>query len=217
MIWMTLLPLALAVALGLAYELPRLAAWACRSKEARAAHAANQAQLRSYVLPSHLEPHFTPKQKHDFRRTFAEFDADGGGEINFGEFQKVIELFDHGASDDTVRGMFEAADSDKSGEISFGEFMTSIHKAREEQAKHRDLAAKNGQQHDKASEFALMADKIDAKVQLGRKNLIAQLFLLMTFLVLIGSSSSVFNFFKCDEYEEFTLLSLDYSIDCDSP
>jgi len=55
------------------------------------------------------------------------------------------------------------------------------------------------------------------QVQLSRKNFIAQMFLLLTFLVLIGSSAAVFNFFKCDEYDEFTLLTLDYSIDCDSP
>ena len=72
-------------------------------------------------------------------------------------------------------------DLDCEGTVNFAEFMLLMHQGR---------VQNNG------SAFATLADKVDAKLNRIPGQGVINALLLLTFLVLIGSSSIVFHFFK---------------------
>mmetsp|Transcript_38085 Transcript_38085/g.85056 ORF Transcript_38085/g.85056 Transcript_38085/m.85056 type:complete len:411 (-) Transcript_38085:203-1435(-) len=72
--------------------------------------------------------------------------------------------------------------------------------------------------------FANLVDQVEAKLVRLPGGIFIYLFLLTTFLIFISTSTTLFNFFKCHEFNEATMngggpkryLFRDYSIDCDS-
>lgn len=158
--------------------------WFNQDADDRAKLEARRHQLESYKIPPELEGQFTKSQVESFRLTFAAFDTDGEGSINFDEFKSVVALLAEKLSEDTITTMFRKADADCSGEIDFVEFVEAFNDSRHD-------GASSG-----AQDFVALAEKLEAKVQAQRQNSIARAFLIMTFLILVGSSSSVINYFK---------------------
>ena len=77
------------------------------------------------------------------------------------------------------------------------------------------------------SNFANLTEKVRAKVNVARGQIISNLFLLLTYLVIVSASSTIFQYFKCDSFKipeidqldgvkKERYLFVDYSIDCDS-
>lgn len=78
------------------------------------------------------------------------------------------------------------------------------------------------------STFVNLTDKVRAKVNIVRGQLISNMLLLLTFLVIVNASSALIQFFKCDSFKIPSIdrhddgvkkeryLFADYSIDCDS-
>jgi len=111
-----------------------------------------------------------------------------------------------GFSEEDVDAVFEEANADGDALITFGEFLTLMHKERH----------KGGD-----TNFGLIAERMEFKVNLQMAQVIFYCFLLVTFVVLIGNSTMLFQFFKCRDFPEADggnkrYLVKDYSIDCDS-
>jgi len=77
------------------------------------------------------------------------------------------------------------------------------------------------------SNFADWAEKVRAKANVARSQFISNVFLLLTFLVIVSASSALIQYFKCDSFripeidrhngiKKERYLFADYSIDCDS-
>ena len=99
--------------------------------------------------------------------------------------------------------------SDKN--IVFGEFMNAILEAR----------WRGG------SNFADLVQQLEIRVNVARGQVVSNMFLLLTFLVLVSSSSALFKYYQCDSFKipvvdqvngvsKERFLFVDYTIDCDS-
>jgi len=77
------------------------------------------------------------------------------------------------------------------------------------------------------SNFANLVEKVQAKVNVARGQVVSNLFFLLTFLVLLSSSSTLFRYLKCDVFKipsvdrvndvaKEKYLFVDYSVNCDS-
>lgn len=159
------------------------------------------------IVPIDLEGKFTDAEVGNLRATFCTYDVDGSGSIDKEELRKVLHEFKY--DDAEVDKIFEEANVDGDEIITFHEFITLMDKER----------------HDgQSSTFAIVAERLEFKVNLQRSQTVFYLFLTVTFLVLIGNSTMLFQFFKCTYFDEadpesstplgFAYLSKDLSLDC---
>ena len=81
--------------------------------------------------------------------------------------------------------MLAEASADGDGDISFGEFLLMMHRARRQ---------------GRAGDFSKIVDVIEAKHSVTAGAGIIYLFLFLTFLVLISTSTTLLNFFKCQDF-----------------
>jgi hypothetical protein len=79
--------------------------------------------------------------------------------------------------------MMKEADLNGDSDIDFGEFLVLMHRSRRQ---------------GKSTEFASLADKVEAKVNFQPGAGVIYAFLTLTFLVLISTSTTLFHFFKYD-------------------
>ena len=207
MLVMTLAPLAVAAVLGLVYIILTTA-------EANKAKKILGARMARYEAQDDLLD--VNRNGFDFdvveklKRVFAVADGDGNGFIKKEELTVMIEVLspkataeENGASLDK---MMSEVDVGRDGGVSFGEFMRIMHRARHEVG------------------FSALLDKMDPSVNKSMGSSVVNLFLLLTFLVLISSSTVLFHFFKCDDFEipeedgggTVSFLTSDLSLDCDS-
>ena len=209
MLSVTLGPLAVAAMLGLVY-------FVVTTAEARKTKERLGERMATYEVPAELLHHhnsFSSDDIEKFKRVFAVADCDGSGSIDKDELKTIVETFTPGAASEEVDAlvgkMMNEGDAAEDGEISFGEFMHIIHQARHEH---------------KGGKFSELLDKMDASVNKSTGTIIVYLFLLLTFLVLISSSTTIFHFFKCDAFDvpdedgggTVSYLAKDLSLDCDS-
>ena len=209
MLSVTLGPLAVAAMLGLVY-------FVVTTAEARKTKERLGERMATYEVPAELLHHpnsFGSDDIEKSKRVFAVADCDGSGSIDKDELKTIVETFTPGATseeiDALVGKMMNEGDAAEDGEISFGEFMHIIHQARHEH---------------KGGKFSELLDKMDASVNKSTGTIIVYLFLLLTFLVLISSSTTIFHFFKCDAFDvpdedgggTVSYLAKDLSLDCDS-
>jgi hypothetical protein len=175
----TLGPLVVAMVLGLVYACLVLLA-------ANPELAALLERAASYSLPEELAGAFKPKEEKDFRKVFAAIDKDGGGSIDSGELSTMAMQINPEATEQEVRTEVEAmlseASLDGDQEISFGEFLLMMHRARRQ---------------GRVNKFASLADQVEAKMNKQAGGGVIYALLLLTFLVLISSSTALFHFFKC--------------------
>lgn len=112
--------------------------------------------------------------------------------------------------------MLKEVDVNQDKTVDFGEFLYLMHRSRHEVNDDSDQ-----EQNEAQGSFAALAYEVEAKATLVRGQFVAYLFLLLTFCFLIGSSTAVFQYFKCHEFPEAEggtrrFLYKDYSLDCDS-
>lgn len=150
---------------------------------------------------------FDDKEITSFRSTFAAYDVDYSGAVNKAELKLILEDFEQDASEANVNRIFAEANHDGDSKITFSEFIEMLHRERHER---------------NASSFAVLAERVDFKTNKEREQSFFYLFLLLTFLVLISTSTKLFQYFKCSAFDEAPkgdpnrYLSADLSIDCDS-
>ena len=127
-----------------------------------------------------------------FRRAFKHCDSEDGGDgkVDKSEMTLVVREFNADSTEDEVKKLvddfFLTADKDGGGEIEFKEFMEAIYAA--------------SQSGGTEADFAAMVQQVQMKATKGQSEVIFTLFLLLTFLVLISSSSTIFNYLKCDRF-----------------
>ena len=143
---------------------------------------------------------FEPSEVEKLKLAFAVADVDGSGSIDKAELEKM----------EKALKMTREGDAGEDGDITFGEFMLIIHRARQKR---------------ESSNFSDLLDKMDASlVKKSVGTSVEYLFLLLTFLVLISSSTVLFHFFKCDAFDvpeedgggTVSFLAKDLSLNCDS-
>ena len=77
------------------------------------------------------------------------------------------------------------------------------------------------------SNFADLVQQLEIRVNVARGQVVSNMFLLLTFLVLVSSSSALFKYYQCDSFKipevdqvngvsKERFLFVDYTIDCDS-
>jgi hypothetical protein len=163
-------------------------------------------------VPQKLADCFSPKEFDLLKITFVEFDSDSGGTISKDELGEALLKYsaDGFAKPEDVERivneLFEEANDDGDEVIDFVEFLGMIH-----QSRHRGVD----------SAFSGLADKVEASISRKSGQLIFYSFLFLTFLVLVGTSTKLFHFFKCDSFPEADggeqrYLFKDYSVDCNS-
>jgi len=159
----------------------------------------------SYSASEELQVFFRKKIKN-YRKIFKYFDKDSSGELDRDEVLNMFSEIDLDATkkeiEDNVSGFFSAVDQDGSGEINFGEFLAGLRVALEQP---------------QSCKFASLAAKIDAKATQSRGQLVFYLMMLLTFLVLVSTSTTIFHYFSCDYFPlpeggERAFLFVDYSI-----
>jgi len=172
----------------------------------------------AYRVPDAMASWFTRSELASLRKTFAFFDADAGGDVNCDEMHKVIRSFQPEASLESVNDLFAEAKAtaraSKLGHlagtsddtITWTDFL---------------LMTKNARDHDEKTALSLLADQVDAKVSKNSANNYIYAILLVSFLVLPGTTTMLFNFFKCREFEvpgegTVSYMIKDYAISCDS-
>ena len=143
-----------------------------------------------YEVPAELESKFTAKEMHIFRMVFSSMDKgdDSSGHIDKAELVAMImELSPEITLEDAEREadvMMKEASTDGDLEISLSELLQAVSTARRE---------------GRTSGFSTLVDKVEAKVTKQAGGDVIYAILTLTFLVLISTSTLLFNFFKCHE------------------
>jgi len=204
MVAMTLLPLAVAVNLLMAYLFVT-----CAGR--RKARVTGLLVEGTYKLPAELNSLFGQKEMATLREVFREFDDDESGEITIRKVGKVMKESFPNLTDldieERARSVIAAADTSGNGSITFTEYIILMDKAR------------NGNQ--RQSLFSDLVDRIEAIVTKVAGQTLFYIFLALAFLSLVAVSTVLFNYFKCRSFPEAAggekrYLYKDYSVDCDS-
>jgi hypothetical protein len=178
----TLFPIFVSVLLGLAYVLIK-AITKIKTQEAR--DAGQKVMDEKYIVPQEFLAVFTDKEIKKFKRTFLFVDADRGGSIGSAELSAVIKRFSPEIMldevDRMVTDMIKEVSTDRDDEIDFGEFLLMMMRARRE---------------GRASQFSEIADQVDALVNKKAGQSIVNAFLVLSFLVLISTSITIFHYLK---------------------
>jgi len=206
----TLAPIACAAILGLGY-------WrtTARSNAAAAVKAELEARASSYVVekaPGRQCPDgdpgagggeaavvskFSAEELLTLRRMFATADLDGSGFIDAREFSTLLMQLDPDASAEDVNAMFLEAsgtgDSSDRTTISFLNFLETTHEARRPR--------RSSSLNERPARFATLELKLEAAVQNHPGKEFISAFLLLTFLVLISTSTTLLHFLKCREFD----------------
>ena len=202
----TLGPLVVAAVLGLIYAYLVLVA-----ADPDLADILNRAA--SYSMPEELSGAFKQKEETNLRNIFASIDADGGGSVDKEELSRVaMQLNPDSTQEDIekeVSAMISEASLDGDQEISFPEFLLMLHRARRQ---------------GRTNMFASLADQVESKMNRKAGSGVIYSLLLLTFLVLISTSTALLHFFKCQSFDlpevdgggAQQYLYKDYSVDCDS-
>ena len=119
-------------------------------------------------------------------------------------FRRAFAFFDTDLSGKVAGSLF--ALTKENPVLSFGDFMYAVQQTRQE---------------GRETEFSLLVDAAEAEANQQKGNSIFFVLLLFSFVVLIGTSSTVFEYFQCVYFEEadpaVSYLARDYSLDCASP
>jgi hypothetical protein len=146
------------------------------------------------------------KKLNKYRQFFKHIDSDLSGELDEKEVKEMFAEMDLDATenelDEYVSAFFVDVDLHDSGKINFSEFLSGIRVALEQPQK---------------CKFASIAAKIDAKAMQTRGQLVFYLILLLSFLVLVLTSTTIFHYFSCDYFPlpeggERAFLFVDYTI-----
>jgi hypothetical protein len=112
---------------------------------------------------------------------------------------------DDDSDDNETDGSSRSGKGSTIQEIDFGLFVRTLHQARHE---------------GRATAFASLVDKVEAKILLAQGQALFSVFLLLTFLVLVSVSSTIFHFLQCEKFndgdEVISFLYVDYTIECQS-
>jgi hypothetical protein len=163
---------------------------------------------QTYGMPADLMCEYTREETNAIILAFVFLDTDGGGGISREKVEHALNALGLSASDDRINAIFaeaktEALSYDDAGDFTFDEFMHAIDRAR-----HEGLE----------SEFTEMVDMADERVFQGRTVSMVYVFLVFSFIVLVGTSSDIFAYFKCQTFFEVqpneSYLELDYGVDC---
>jgi len=160
-----------------------------------------------YPEPKEFPP-FTEEDMKRHRRAFHHCDADSGGTIVKEEMKKIVREYNSEFSEEEIDAQvseFFKNDVDGSSRIEFKEFLGAL-------ATSQDPGV-----------FVTL-NELQKKTAHSHGDSIFNLFLILTFLVLVSSSSAVFNCFQCDTFPipkedgggQLQFLFKDYSVNCSS-
>ena len=145
------------------------------------------------------------------RRTFADYDQERRGFITYERFSEMLADFGHPLPEsrllEEIRGTLKPNKAFKEkGVLDFGEFLYLINFGQNRR--------RIGTGHD--SFFQVLGNDIYTKLTKIRADRYMWFLLLLTFLVLIGTSTKLFHFYRCHAFPEISsnFLQKDYSISC---
>ena len=164
-------------------------------------------RANSYEVPEELQKKIDERDLKQFLMVFAAVDIDGSGVIDRAEFTAAAKKYNANIEDGKIKVMARALGFKGGQEVGVAEFLTMVHKARAE---------------GKGNGFLGMAEKVQGQVTRIAGQTQINLLLLWTFLILIGTSTIVLFFFKCDELNipeiegggTVSFMFKDYSVDC---
>ena len=147
-----------------------------------------QKRAASYISPEKLDGAFKADELNTFRKVFALFDVDGGGQIDKDELKNIVRQIkaneDELDFDALIDVMLSEADLNGDRSVSFEECLLMLHRIRHQ---------------GRVMQFGLLANAVEAKMKRHTGSRVIYALLLLTFLVLISSSSALFHFFTCQE------------------
>ena len=152
-------------------------------------------------------------QENDMRFflfVFAACDIDGSGAMDRNEFHAAAKKYDPCLEDGEVEAMARSIGFLGFKKVSFEEFMVMMHET---------------QRKKRGKDFLILAEKIQGEKTRMAGQTAINMFLVWTFLILIGTSTIVFFFLKCDTFDlpeadgggVVRYMFKDYSVDCDKP
>jgi len=169
-------------------------------------------ELKGMKIPDELAAviNVSDEQLLKLRETFVYFDKDGSGSFTFEDLIKTMRVLNMNPDEEQIKISVEEADVNGDGEIDFGEF-TGL------------LLSKSKQGYDTKSKLCIFSfDTIDTlikdRINLERRNFSINIILIISFLVLVSTSNTLFHYFKCHDFADSreSYMYLDYSISCHS-
>ena len=209
MVYMTMMPLAFFATLVLLYEGHRFVIRKFFTDEKAAKAQSRRRGYRDKVLkvPPALIPKFSSLEIDTLKRVFGYMDVDHDGNMDSTELHLIIKRTWNEYEDETVDrasvSILSELEIEEGKTLSFQKFIEVCAKQKES-----DEYGK--------SDFSVLIKKLEVAVHEQRQSRLVQIALIVSFTILIGTSASIFNFFKCVKYDTVTVLVLDYAVDCES-
>lgn len=82
--------------------------------------------MGGYQVPSEYLKHYSPKEIHDLKGAFKEFDVDGNGSVDVDELSKVLTSIGEVSTTVRVKSIIAEVDLNHNGTIEFSEFLTIL-------------------------------------------------------------------------------------------
>ena len=183
---------------------------AVRKRKAEASKKVVEQLTAQYVVPEELLLFFTRDEIATFRQAFAFFDTDYSGIIDKQEMAQALLALGLTPSEDFLSTLFKKvsplAMSEDNPELSFGEYLKALQRTRRE---------------GRETEFSLIIDIVEERSKQQQADSMFYVLLLFSFVILIGTSTTIFEYFQCRVFEEtepaVSYLVRDYSLNCESP
>jgi len=137
-----------------------------------------------------------------YREVFVYFEKAGEGAFSCDEFIIIMKQLNF--EEKAIRKIIEGDMNQSDGEINFGEFVKLINS--------KVHFGTDNDMIDKVSK------QIEERTHLQRRNFCVNVVLVLSFLVLVSTSTTLFHYFKCHNFSDSneSYLYLDYSISCHS-
>ena len=150
-------------------------------------------------IPENLVDLFTTTELRDYKLVFMDFDIDGNGVVDKSELKTMVMQLDSKTSakeaENQVDVMFIEV-SENSAEITFPEFLTIV-----EKSIHRSYGLDEGNIVANGNTIAVLAETIDARHRKHAGSWIISSWLVVGFVFLVCTSSSLLHFLHCHTME----------------
>ena len=180
MLVVTMVPIALSLFLLVAYHYD--------VKQKKAPDHTLEKRMETLAVPKSMQGLFEDKQEQKLRKVFASFDVKGVGTIDETDLKLVLKRFTPNASEEdaiiAVSEMVSQISIDGDLEIDFGEFLYAMYQCNSGESE---------------STFASLVDLVSAKVNKPAGQFVINIFLVLTFLILLSTSTTVFHYLKCHQ------------------
>jgi len=201
------IPTIMTIFLFVAYQVAWVKAWLKLRHEL--AEKKERLEILSLSVPEHLAEIFTVTELRNFKLVFMDFDVDGNGVVDKDELKAMLMRLDPEISlkeAETETDVIFREVSENALEITFPEFLTAV-----EHSIHRSFGADDDFVVANGEKFAMLAEMVDAKHNNNTGSWILSSWLVVGFVFLVCTSSSLLHYLNCHTFNvpeqdgEFTL------------